>query len=1117
MSKNSQLGPNPRHTNGLCLLSLDGGGVRGLSSLLILKDVMTQLNSEREHGQVLKPCDVFDLIGGTSTGGLIAIMLGRLNMSVDECLHAYTELMESVFGDKISNVPMDWSGNIRPQYDSRKLKLAVEGVIERCGLSPTDPFNDGTPCRSRVFVCTTSKTTLQTTRLRSYTVPNENALSATICEAALATSAATGYFEPVTIEDCLFVDGAFGANNPIQEVEEEAADIWCTASRDLKPLVKCFVSIGTGNPAQVPIDDNLFKFLSKSLVRLATKPEGTERLFSARWRSEIKEKRFFRFNVEQGLQGIHMTEFQKQNLIKSATYTYLHHSSQKCCVRDCVLTLVDKEGKTNVDFETTIREYGNRTSRNRVLNAIPPEGRHSYAARPVGWVIPFERNTRYVDREVVGKVKRRLFIRNQPERIAIFGLGGVGKTQISLELAYQTKELYPDCSIFWLHALNMESIQQAYRMVAEQLKIDISGADADVKGLVQNHLSNPTAGRWLLIFDNADDFDMWNENEDSTAGRLRNFLPHSDQGAIVFTTRSNKVAQYLAATDIIEIPVMEEHKAIHVLRNSLVDKELLHDAEGTRQLLDRLTFLPLAIVQAASFINQNSMDIMSYVNLLDKQEQNEIDLLSEDFEDHGRYKSSRNPVATTWLTSFDQIRKQSPLAADFLCFISWVQERNIPIVLLPPATGVETQKAIGVLQSYSFVRVNSGGSTLDMHRLVQLASRNWLRLLKVSQAWQICAMRHLCEGLQVVDQGRSRVEWRVMIPHALHILNCTTGEPPTTERTQVLVMVAWCLTYDGRYREAEPLFYEIIDGSMNLQGNESMHILSGLGGLATIAMSQGTSEKAIGLFKEILRIRTNIHGPDHLDTIRAVTQLAGSYRMAEKFDNAEILYKKAIRHYLATLRPDSTETMDAIFGLTMVFKSQGKVSDSVELSHQSLQIARNTLGSCHIQTVFAMVGVAIIYVEQWRLKEAQALFTEAFDIQKDLLGPEHPATIRNMAWLATTLAYQGQRAEAFGMMKECIRLHGQVFGDEHPYTESLSDLLEGWTTSKSMSSFLKNNFSGFRRSEMMQERRGHYPKVKVYGIFHASQQPKNDPLVREIKEAINNMATGDTLPEVTRG
>jgi patatin-like phospholipase/acyl hydrolase len=78
MAAPSNLGSSPLETNGLCLLSLDGGGVRGLSSLLILKDLMAQLNSERENGESLKPCDVFDLIGGTSTGGSVSIGEGFL-------------------------------------------------------------------------------------------------------------------------------------------------------------------------------------------------------------------------------------------------------------------------------------------------------------------------------------------------------------------------------------------------------------------------------------------------------------------------------------------------------------------------------------------------------------------------------------------------------------------------------------------------------------------------------------------------------------------------------------------------------------------------------------------------------------------------------------------------------------------------------------------------------------------------------------------------------------------------------------------------------------------------------------------------------------------------------
>lgn len=63
--------PKPDDDTGLCLLSLDGGGVRGLSTLHILKGIMTRLNKQRsDNGEPpLKPCELFDLIGGTSTGG----------------------------------------------------------------------------------------------------------------------------------------------------------------------------------------------------------------------------------------------------------------------------------------------------------------------------------------------------------------------------------------------------------------------------------------------------------------------------------------------------------------------------------------------------------------------------------------------------------------------------------------------------------------------------------------------------------------------------------------------------------------------------------------------------------------------------------------------------------------------------------------------------------------------------------------------------------------------------------------------------------------------------------------------------------------------------------------
>lgn len=174
------------------------------------------------------------------------------------------------------------------------------------------------------------------TRLRSYSVPGKSDSSATICEAALATSAATTFFDPVSIGARKYVDGALGANNPVDEVESETSNIWCPDTRDPRPLVKCFISVGTGNPGKKAMEDNLIKLLSKTMVDIVTETEKTALRFIERWAQHFDEKRYFRFNVHQGLQEVGLAEYQQQGTIEAVTDEYLDDQEQRSRVRDCV-------------------------------------------------------------------------------------------------------------------------------------------------------------------------------------------------------------------------------------------------------------------------------------------------------------------------------------------------------------------------------------------------------------------------------------------------------------------------------------------------------------------------------------------------------------------------------------------------------------------------------------------------------------------------------------------------------------------------------------------------------------------------------------------------------------
>ena len=233
----------------------------------------------------------------------------------------------------------------------------------------------------------------------------------------------------------------------------------------------------------------------------------------------------------------------------------------------------------------------------------------------------------------------------------------------------------------------------AYLEVGQQLQIpNVEREQADIQKLVHQRLGQESSGQWLMVFDNSDDIDIWTNRGDNTTGSNRRIdsLPKSKHGSILFTTRSRKAAVRLTGKNIVSIGEMDSNMAKDLLEKSLSDQDhqnvqdLLNDEQTTMDLLQKLTSLPLAIVQAAAYINENQMALFDYTALLDDTEQTIIEILSEEFEDEGRYQEIKNPIATTWLISFEQIRSRDPLAAEYLSFMSCVDAKDIPLLLLPP-------------------------------------------------------------------------------------------------------------------------------------------------------------------------------------------------------------------------------------------------------------------------------------------------------------------------------------------------------------------------------------------------------------------------------------------------
>ncbi|CAK7198610.1 hypothetical protein SEUCBS139899_001274 [Sporothrix eucalyptigena] len=320
------------------LLALDGGGVRGLSSLMILRRLMAAVNPESPP----KPCEYFDMIGGTSTGGLIAIMLGRLGMTVDECIEAYTSLSDKVFEKKSHRVKIN--GKLQGRFGAAGLEDNIKQILRARNLREDQLLKDiGSPCK--VFVCATSKQTSNIVCLANYRSPrsdNSDLLnSATIWQACRATSAATTFFDPIAIGpfDEEFVDGALGANNPINFLWNQAQDIW---GDQLESKLQCVVSIGTGVPNLQPVRDDVLG-IWKTLKDIATETEKTAQQFHRDKASLYDEGRYFRFNVDQGLQEIGLEESKKKKEIAAATRHYIESQIVFRQMQACANNLAGRE------------------------------------------------------------------------------------------------------------------------------------------------------------------------------------------------------------------------------------------------------------------------------------------------------------------------------------------------------------------------------------------------------------------------------------------------------------------------------------------------------------------------------------------------------------------------------------------------------------------------------------------------------------------------------------------------------------------------------------------------------------------------------------------------------
>ncbi|KAK2000323.1 purine and uridine phosphorylase [Colletotrichum falcatum] len=661
-----------------------------------------------------------------------------------------------------------------------------------------------------------------------------------------------------------------------------------------------------------------------------------------------------------------------------------------------------------------------------VYNSIRPRSDPS-GSPSRQFVVTYNENPDFVGRDGALSLLKRQFGHGRQQttakprsRIALHGLGGVGKTQIALAYVYWLKESRPDLSVFWVHASNAQRFRQAYASIAEACGIPgRDNPDADCLSLVKKWLEKEENGPWLMVVDNADDTNVFFQTQeasqaDATAKEskegvtLGRHIPECRHGSVLITTRNKQTGSRLApGKPATKVDRLTGDEAYQMLRSMLEESDgTILSAKDASALSSRLEHLPLALAQAAAFIQENEISIRQYVKLLDKSDTSLVKHLSEPFEAVGRDSNTPHALTATWIISFEQIERQSPLASELLSLMSCFDRQAIPSKFINKYydqkqtrdsaannadddtvdTEAAVTKALGTLKAFSFI-AETKDQSMDMHRLVQAITQKWL--FDKRQATQFAE-----QALQVVSdaypygQHETREVCREYLPHAYAVLHFTSSgsRDENVARSELLHCVSGYLRYLGHWDEAEKRLVQALKLRKRTLGEEDDRTLASMANLALTYQEQGRWQEAERLQASELEICTRMLGEQHTQTLTSMNNLAATYWKRGQLDEAKELEVKILETRKKVLGDEHPKTLTSMNNLAATYRDQGRLQESEDLTLQVIEKRKKVLGETHPRTIASINRLVTLYRDQGRLQEAKEFELRAVEVAKSKAG-----------------------------------------------------------------------------------------------------------------------------------
>ncbi|UOX91469.1 FxSxx-COOH system tetratricopeptide repeat protein [Amycolatopsis sp. FBCC-B4732] len=659
------------------------------------------------------------------------------------------------------------------------------------------------------------------------------------------------------------------------------------------------------------------------------------------------------------------------------------------------------------------------TKLERALNRVPRSRQESKLAGRIS-NIP-ARTATFTGRDDLLAGLRTALCSGRPAVVqALNGMGGVGKTTTAIEYAHRYAE---DYDVAWwipaedpaLATSHLVDLARALDLATE--KDSPAVVLARLRGALQSR------GRWLVVFDNAED-----------PAALRPLLPAGD-GHVIITSRNPDWDDIGAALPVREFSRPESVRLLRTRCPRLT-------APDADRIADALGDLPLAVNQAARLLATSNLTAEDYLELL----------AERGHELMGRHeKRSSYPVslAAAWTVSFDQLARENPAALNILTLVAWLAPEPVPLTLLTHQQGEAGAVArdalafadvTAALRSRGMAEVTT--TTIQLHRVPAALLRARTQDDVVTgedrdSTWPVTAVRLLHAGLPDNPWANppSWPRWRELLPHLLFVCDPNRAWQPAAEE------VAYLLGYTASYLQtrgepgaALPLFQRAYALYRDRLGEDHPHTLTAANNLAVDLGSLGEHQQARELNEDTLTRRRRVLGEDDPGTLNSANNLAVDLSTLGEHQQARELNEDTLTRRRRVLGEDDPGTLNSANNLAVDLSNLGEHQQARELNEDTLTRRRRVLGEDDPRTLIAAGRLAVDLRDLGELQQARELHEDTLARTKRVVGDDHPDTIIAAGNLAADLRALGEHQRARELDEGTLARAKRVLGEDHPNT-----------------------------------------------------------------------------------